>query len=227
MRDAIAGIRCRWLLLGCLLASPCWATGGPVETACAHDRKALLALPEQAFDQDLSNGGGGWRALAAKPGCALVAADLVRDYRARHGAEGGILAWHEGQLRAEAGQYEQAATLFDRARKPQEDPIGWNAYVDASIAFVRGDRASLEAARARLAAVPYVADDDMPPLKDGYVEFPAEGGRPAVRMRWPPNLEVVDALIRCFGKPYATAYGDAVCRTATPPSIPAGGGTAR
>lgn len=207
----------RWLLLAGLLASPCGATERSVaEPACAHDREVLLALPEPAFDQDLSNGGGGWRALAAKPECVLVAADLIRDYRGRHRLEGGTLAWHEGQLRAQAGDVEQAIALFERARKPEEDAIGWNAYVDASIAFLRGDRASLVAARERLAAVRYPADGDMPPLEDGFVEFPAQDGRPAMRMRWPPNLDVVDGLIRCFGQPYRIAYG-AACREPAAP----------
>jgi hypothetical protein len=191
-----------------------WSYGAAAQDACEHDREALLALPEQAFDQDLSNGGGGWRGLAAKAGCETVAADLLRDYRARHGVDGGIMAWHEGQVRANAGQYTRAEVLFESARKPQgaSDAIGWNHYVDASIAFLRDDRGALEAARERLAAVPYDPDSGMPPLKDGYIEFPVQGGAPSMRVRWPPNIEVVDALIHCFGKPYKMAYGDMACR---------------
>ncbi|MEM1246425.1 MAG: hypothetical protein AAGK22_08635 [Acidobacteriota bacterium] len=30
-------------------------------------------------------------------------------------------------------------------------------------------------------------------------------------MQWPPNLDVVDGLLRCFDRPYAEAYG-ASCR---------------
>src|SRR4051794_36183667 len=47
-------------------------------TGCYDDRAALLALDQKAFDQDLA---GGWRAVAASPGCELAAADLIRDYR--------------------------------------------------------------------------------------------------------------------------------------------------
>lgn len=43
---------------------------------CGHDRARLLSLDENEFDQDMA---GGWRALAATPGCLLIAADLVRD----------------------------------------------------------------------------------------------------------------------------------------------------
>ena len=192
------------------------------QTGCEHDREALLALPEQAFDQDLTNGGGGWRSLAAKPECGLVAAELLRDYRKKHDVQGGIMAWHEGQLRAGAGQYEHAEALFESARKPQgePDPIGWNHYIDASVAFLRGDRSALLAARERLAQVPHDPGSGMPPVKDGYIEFPSQDGRPAMRMRWPPNIEVVDGLIQCFGRPYNVAYGAPECRTGSAPRTP-------
>src|SRR3546814_17902844 len=32
------------------------------------------------------------------------------------------------------------------------------------------------------------------------------------RFRWPPNIEVVDALVACFNKPYKEAYGP-TCRS--------------
>jgi|GEM_PF-3021325 len=60
------------------------ATATDPVSSCAFDRPAMLGLDQAAFDQDLSNGGGGWRAVAAKPGCEEVAADLIRDYRSAH-----------------------------------------------------------------------------------------------------------------------------------------------
>jgi hypothetical protein len=51
----------------------------------------------------------------------------------------------------------------------------------------------------------------MPPLKDGFIEFPAEAGQPAMKVRWPPNLDVVDGFLNCFDKSYDEAYG-AACR---------------
>src|SRR4051812_3171712 len=80
---------------------------------CAYDRDRLLALEPSAFDQDL---GGGWRKLADDPRCLLAAADLIRDYRNAHAHSSTILFWHEGQLRAEAGQIETAIALFAKAR---------------------------------------------------------------------------------------------------------------
>jgi hypothetical protein len=83
--------------------------------------------------------------------------------------------------------------LFDRSR--HVDPFGWNLYVDASIAFLRGDRAVLQRARDALAVLP------RPP----HFQPRDMAGRP-INLSWPPNLNVVDALIRCFGRAYAKAY---------------------
>lgn len=182
---------------------------------CKHDKDAMLALDEKPFDQDLA-GGGGWRAIANIPGCELAAADLLAAYRARHPGSESILAWHEGQMRASAGQYKQAIPLLESARKPtDQDPAGWNHYVDASLAFLQHDKPALLTARERLAAIAYPESAGMPPLKDDYIEFPAQPGQPVMRTRWPPNIDVVDGLVACFDKPYAEAYG-ASCRPSSP-----------
>jgi hypothetical protein len=172
--------------------------------SCTFDRKALLAMDEQHFDQDLSNGGSGWRALSRKPECQLVAANLLRDYRAAHNTQSGILFWHEGQLRAMAGDYSDAIPLLEKSRKPIGDDLaGWNAYVDATVAFLKKDRPALDAARSQLADVKPDADTE---VKDGFIEAHMADGRVA-KFAWPPNLDVVDGLRRCFDKPYAAAYG--------------------
>jgi hypothetical protein len=116
-------------------------------------------------------------------------------------------------MRASAGQYERAIPLLESARKTEaQDPLGWNYYVDATTAFLRHDRAALLNAREQLAAVVYPEGSGLPPLKDGYIEFPSRPGQPVMRMRWPPNIEVVDGLVACFGKPYSEAYGSVSCR---------------
>ena len=184
--------------------------------SCAYDKAAMLDLDERAFDQDLASGGGGWRALANRPGCEPAAADLLAAYRAAHPGASGVLAWHEGQMRATAGQYDQAIPLLESDRKPPEqDPAGWNHYVDATVAFLRRDRAALVEAHRLLAAVPYPEGSGLPPLDGGYFEIPGAPGQPPARMRWPPNVEVVEGLIACFDKPYAQAYGTA-CRSHAP-----------
>jgi hypothetical protein len=199
-------MRCMAVVLSGLLllggSARAWATD-----PCAHDQAAMLALDEEAFDQDLANGGGGWRAIGNVPGCELAAADLIAAYRNQHPAASALLAWHEGQLRAMAGQYDRAIALLDQDRKPADrDPMGWNRYVDATIAFLRHDKRALVKARKALAGVPYSQASGLPPLKDGYFELPAPPGQVPSRMRWPPNIEVVDGLVACFDKPYSQAY---------------------
>src|SRR5688500_4273766 len=63
----------------------------PAPDKCAYDKDALLALDEHAFDQDLANGGGGWRKIGNIPGCELAAAELISDYRAKHRTSNSIL----------------------------------------------------------------------------------------------------------------------------------------
>jgi hypothetical protein len=182
-------------------------------------RGRLLSLNEDAFDQDLSGGGGGWRAIAAINGCEISAADLIRDYRNLHSSKETIIDWHEGQMRATGGEYLAAIGLFDKSRKTQEqDSAGWNQYVDASIAFLKRDKPALVQARDALSKVGAPPGFD---LRNGVFEIPNNSGKP-FRMRWPPNIDVVDGLIKCFEKSYRDAYGDATCR----PAPPAQGGKA-
>jgi len=174
----------------------------PAANSCQVDRAfveraaASLSLGYDAFDQDMD---GGWRALARQPGCEGAAADLVHAYRANLESHLSILYWHEGQLRANIGQNAEAIRLMEQSRKA-DDRFGWNPYVDASTAFLRGDRAALVAARATLAGLPRPA---------GYEDRVLANG---MQVTWPPNLAVVDGLVRCFGRPYREAYASPECR---------------
>ena len=73
--------------------------------------------------------------------------------------------------------------------------MGWNLYVDGSIAFLRRDRAAFDRAHAALAALPRPADFD-PRGPDG---------KP-IAIRWPMNISVLDAFARCWDKSYKVAY---------------------
>jgi hypothetical protein len=175
--------------------------------ACAYDREAMMALSPDAFDQDLS---GGWRALEEKPGCTEAAANLLRDWREAHRAELKIgdlhiNYWHEGQLRAGLdGQTQRAVRLLLAGVNPQVEGDGFQDYALGTVAFLNGDRAGLEAARARLAATPE---------PENWAEVTASfREKYGVQIKWPMNLEVLDGLIACFGKGYDEAYGD--CRPA-------------
>jgi hypothetical protein len=180
----------------------------------------MLSLSEDAFDQDLSNGGGGWRKVASIPGCEAAAADLIAAYRAQHESSTTLL-WHEGQLRAFAGQTERAIPLLlESKHDPATDLAGWNDYVDATVAFLRRDREALLSARDRLAARPYPSGEGMPPLVGGMMEVPTQPGQPPMRVRWPPNIDVVDGLVACFERSYKEAYSGR-CRS-RPPSTERG-----
>lgn len=198
------------VLFSCVLITSCGIVGAqnvPTKN-CAYDRARLLALDENEFDQDMS---GGWRALASTPGCALIAADLLHDYREAHHKDSGLLFWHEAQVRADAGQYADAISLMKHAYKPaEEDKAGWNPYVDATIAFLKRDRAALGQARAKLAAVQPPAGAGIPPVIHGYMEVDL-ADKSKRKIRWPINIDVVDGLENCFDKPYVEAYQDA-CR---------------
>lgn len=180
---------------------------GLSQDACTFDKPAMLALDEQKFDQDLSVGGGGWRALASRQTCELAAADLIADYRSAHGSVSPLLFWHEGQLRAFSGQYTQAIALLQQSYKPRQQDFGWNAYADATIAFLRGDRLALDAALVEMKATPAPPGET---LKEGKLEMTLPDGTKTT-MPWPLNVEVVEGLQRCLGKPYREAYGPA-CR---------------
>jgi hypothetical protein len=198
------------VLLSCVLVISCRMAGAQEVSpkSCAYDRARLLALDENQFDQDMS---GGWRELSSIPGCALVAADLLHDYREAHHKDSGLLFWHEAQVRADAGQYPEAITLMKRAYKPaEEDKAGWNPYVEATIAFLRRDKAAFEQARLKLAAVQPPVGAGIPPVINGYMEAEFADGSKR-KIRWPINIDVVEGLENCFDKPYFEAYRD-VCR---------------
>jgi predicted Zn-dependent protease len=89
----------------------------------------MLSLDESSFDQDLSNGGGGWRKIGNVPGCELAAAKLISAYREKHPSSASILAWHEGQMLASAGQYSSAVPLLESSKKePSRDKAGWHLF---------------------------------------------------------------------------------------------------
>lgn len=182
------------LLLYFALAFAFEPTTPSIPEECSYDRTAMLALNQNAFDQDLS---GGWRKIA-KVGCELTAADLIHDYRMSKDIKSSTLFWHEGQLRAFAGQTASAAILLNEARKSEQEDNGWgwNLYVDGTVAFLNGDKPALLEARDMLSKLP--EPDSLKMKKDAY-------GRP-MKVTWPMNLSVLDGLIRCWEQSYKEAY---------------------
>jgi hypothetical protein len=166
----------------------------PTVSNCAYDRDAMMDLSQNEFDQNPDNG---WRKIAV-PGCEEIAADLIKDWRARQNSQDTILFWHEGQLRAIAGQYQSAITLFELARKTEAEDRGWgwNIYVDGSIAFLQGDRGALKKAKRALVNLPKPADMGRSVDTDGN----------PVEIDWPLNLHVLEGFLRCWGQSYKQAY---------------------
>lgn len=162
---------------------------------CSYDKAAMLALSQNDFDQNPS---GGWRVIAQKEECLVVAADLINEYRTVHALEASILYWHEGQLRAMVGQNSEAIALFEKSRSESDvGSFGWNYYVAATIAFLQKDQDALREARELLSQVE--KPQNMRPPVD-------PNGNP-IEFSWPPNLNVVDLLIACFDESYKVAYG--------------------
>ncbi|WBQ12264.1 hypothetical protein L2D00_10455 [Hyphomonadaceae bacterium BL14] len=164
----------------------------------------LIGLAPQAFDQDMQ---GGWRLVARQPGCEPAAAALIEAYlhfapRLEENAFS-ILRWHAGQMHVSGGDAETAIAWFHAAKKPGDGP--WNAYANATIAFLQGDRDAAEAARAQLATF-------VPSEEEQEARRRAMAAHPGIRFRegfvtQPMNLDVVDGLLACWGQPYAQAYG--------------------
>jgi hypothetical protein len=198
----LAVIASQWLIscASAPITQTAAATAAPVasisSSACMHDRDQLLALEMPQFDQ---NPQGGWRALANQEGCLPVAADLIRDYHAARPEKSYLLYWHEGQVRALSGDYATATQLFEMSYIRPNDSLGWNLYVDATIAFMKQDRSALVKAYLSLANLPLPQN----------VQLDQNGN--SIADSWPPNMDVIEKLMACFGQAYRIAYAN--CRS--------------
>ncbi len=173
---------------------------------CGADEPGeYLSLPVEEFDRTL---GKGWRIVGDVEGCERAGANLIAAYRDEVLAQRiAGLDWHEAQLRASAGEVDKAIALFERNlafRHLSAAETGHYAdvlYGEATVAFLRGDRSLLEQKRSELAALP------RPDWFDALAtEYRARSPAGAATLAWPMNLNVVDGLLACFGKPYREAY---------------------
>ena len=141
-----------------------------------------LSLAFDAFDQDDHQG---WRPLG-DAGCEAEAATLVAAWASRQPHPHPVLAWHRAQMLAKAGQTDEAIAAARATLHPPhgDDASGfdWNDYVDATIAFLQGDKPALQKGRDLLAAAAQQSEFNL------------------------PNLRSADRLLRCFGQPYKRAY---------------------
>jgi len=120
---------------------------------------------------------------------ARRAADLIRDWRDRHQRTDTILFWHEGQIRA---QLEAAVALFKQSLKlDAPGNHAWNLYAQATIAFITKDRPAPQRAHEELLQI---ALPDHIEVIDGHYDAAFVDGSKA-RLRWPPNIDVVEGLV--------------------------------
>lgn len=165
---------------------------------CPQPDTTMLALSLNDFDQTDA----GWRSLE-KPGCEASAADAIALYRSINAnrladEDTSTLDWHEAQMRAAAGQTEAAIGLFEAGLPEASDAT--RPYHEATIAFLKRDRETFDAARARLLALP--EPEAFSRAKARYAETYPD----LPPLAWPLNQDIVNGLAACFDRPYQEAY---------------------
>lgn len=125
--------------------------------ACQIDRarsKAMMASAYDAFDQS-ADGDLSWR-VVMNTGCYDTAASLIAAYLTANSAQltdeqTRTLNFHIAQTYAIGGEDQKAPPYLTKARGGTSDE--WNAYVDATLAFVTKDRLAFDAAQKRYETV--------------------------------------------------------------------------
>lgn len=145
----------------------------------ADEREAMLRQDYRTFDEGAD--AHSWRTLL-REGCIREAVEMLEAYRARNASRLTLdqqleLNFHIGQTLAFGGHDAESLPYFESARADGASSE-WNAYVDATIAFIRKDRPQLEAARRR-----YVAAPSSQPMR----------------------VRIIDGLLMCLEQPYAQA----------------------
>jgi hypothetical protein len=170
------------LLIAFVLTAVGAAAADPEGRDCslsAAQREALLQQSYAAFDE--ASEAPSWRALL-RSGCEREAVALLEDYGTRNASKLTLdqrleLNFHIGQTLAFGGHDAEALPYFERAHAAGAS-AEWNAYVDATIAFLRKDRARLDEMRRR------------------YQNDPAHD---------PMRVKIIDGLLKCLDRPYAQA----------------------
>jgi hypothetical protein len=153
-------------------------------TVPSAEREATMREDYAAFDQAAMPHS--WRNLLQQ-GCTREAVGILEDYRkwdaARLTRDQRLeLNFHIGQTLAFGGYDAEALPHFEIARADGA-PEEWNAYVDATVAFLKKDRPRLEEARRR-----YVSAADHQDIR----------------------VKLIDGFLQCLDKPYAAAVHCAV-----------------
>lgn len=140
-----------------------------------------LDMSYKDFDQTNNSG----MRVLGNAGCHKETADLIEAYIEKNKAKQNSLRWHIAQQRAMAGENELAIISAKKSLLEKENfsiqPLRWNEYVLATIAFLEGNKQALLIHRNKVAEG-----------KDVYF-----GNR--------INLRILDGLIKNFGKSYSFA----------------------
>jgi hypothetical protein len=122
-----------------------------------REREVILSLPWQQFDQTL---GSGWRIYSARRDYR-AAADVIQVYLQEHPEltirQRAVSHFHAGQMRVYEGRTDAGVALMRQALVhdiPPGLPDDWNIMVSAHTAFLTGDRNTLVALKAQVAAIP-------------------------------------------------------------------------
>ncbi|MDR7333192.1 hypothetical protein [Roseateles asaccharophilus] len=184
-------IRSLGVLAVCLSSLHGASSATPTEdaAACAAKYKdiapAAMKLTYWEFDQTES----GWRKLGS---CHLEASQLLARYVKKQEAELRGVRWHLAQTLAMIGENARAAEEAINSLNPDEakqhPTFSWNTYVQATVAFLRQDRAAFD------------------------VQYEAHRLAAAKHPENQINLDVLTGLSKCFDRPYIEAYGS--CRSA-------------
>jgi len=143
----------------------------------AAQARLMLDATYDDFDQ-AATGAASWRTLM-NSGCYTGAAKVIVSYLEAHKAQltaeqTRTLYFHAGQVTALGGDDRASVPYFEKSRDASAT-ADWNAYVDATVAFLKNDRDALAAAR------------------DAYAKVAKPGS---------PRLGVINGLLSCLGKPY-------------------------
>ena len=172
----------------------------------ADETARLMSLDYQAFDQDFD---GGWRAVAYRDGCEAVAVGLIEDYLAAKpelsAEDQHSLRWHAGQGLASVGDYDAAESYFEQSYLDDPKQAPWNLYVDATLGFIRRDRAAVQAAHDALAAMP--VGEEVQAARQRFLDENPDITMPDGFVTEPQNLSVVRNFLQCFDETYEVAYG--------------------
>ncbi|TQV85811.1 hypothetical protein [Aliikangiella coralliicola] len=164
-----------------LLLLPLSALASDCEVEYQRHLTTDLELSYEKFDQTMDNG---FRHLA-NAGCYKEAADLIEAYIKHNQLNKNSMRWHVAQLRASAGETDKAIASAKQSLLEKEDfsiePLRWNDYVKATIAFLEKDKLALKHHRNKVAA--------------GQHEYFGNA----------LNLKLLDALIKHFDQSYLYA----------------------